>query len=586
MRFVLSSSVAAVIFMCTIALGIEPGPGGGKMLDDGSKMDGKMESAGAFHKAGQVENPAHELVEEVRPLREVSSIAAALDQKVDSTLVTAHIPASPEADDAEFFRRVTLDIIGRVPTSEEAVAFLASNDSEKRAHLIDALLASPSYGEHFATIWRELIAPRDNGVKGGRDVFSPWLAEQFNRNRGWDHIVTDMLVVEGKIRDLPQSGFIMANSDNLEPQPNLLADATARLFLGVQLRCAECHDHPFAKWKQADFWGIAAFFSRLRKGYSDGKNPNGWTLTEVPPDEPVSQQFTKVWAAQDVVGPAIVVQTAAGQVGGKVVRAKFLEGNEAGWTDGGPFRERFAQWATSGRNPRFAVNAVNRLWAHFFTRGLVTPLDGLNGDYQASHPEVLALLSGELVNSQFDIKHLIRCICNSRAYQRTSRTVAGNERDEKCFSHRRVTLMRPEELYDSVSVVLQPPGRKGGAKSTSFERAQLLPGLPREEFVRFFTSRADENEGSKVNQGIPQFLRLMNGPLLNATGMVSRRFAKLSDGSNETLDTVYLAAYARRPTKEERRLVEQVLVAPNEERVNTDSLLWTLLNSAEFVTNH
>jgi hypothetical protein len=435
-------------------------------------------------------------------------------------------------------------------------------------------------------MWRELMLPRDNGVKGGRDDFAPWLAEQFNRNRGWDRIVSDMLVAEGRIRDVPQAGFIMANSDNIEPQPDLIADATGRLFWGVQLRCAECHDHPFANWKQADFWGTAAFFGRLRKGYSDGKNPNGWMLTELPPDEPVSRQFPNLWAAPNVAGPAIVIPSAAGRAAGKIVQAKFLGGSETGWTDAGPFRERFARWATDGRNPWFAANAVNRLWAHFFTRGLVTPLDGLNGGYQPSHPALLALLGKELVDSGFDLKHVIRCVCNSHAYQRTSRPVVGNERDEKWLSHRRVTVMRPEELYDSVSTVLQPPARKGGAKSSGFERARMLPGLPREEFVRFFASRADENEGSLVNQGIPQFLRLMNGPLVNATEAVRDRFVSPGKKADESIDIVYLAAYARRPSDEERRLVKEILLTPTDGQVGSAGLLWTLLNSAEFVMNH
>ena len=153
--------------------------------------------------------------------------------------------------------------------------------------------------EHFATIWRELMLPRDNGMKGGRDTFIPWLADEFNANRGWDRIVAAMLTAEGKIREAPQSGFIMANCENMEPQPNLLADATGRLFWGVQLHCAECHDHPFAKWKQEDFWGTAAFFSRLRKGYADGKNPIGWTLTESDATETASKEAPKVWAAPD-----------------------------------------------------------------------------------------------------------------------------------------------------------------------------------------------------------------------------------------------------------------------------------------------
>src|SRR5262245_45056847 len=271
--------------------------------------------------------------------------ADAVDRLLEERLNQAGIPASPAADDAEFLRRVTLDLIGRVPTYDETAAFLASQDSDKRRSLIDRLLADPAYGEHFATIWNELIVPRDTGsTKVARDPFTPWLAEQFNRGRGWDAIVSDMLTVEGRIREAPQAGFIQANGENGDPQANLLADATARLFFGVQLRCAECHDHPFAPWKQNEFWATAAFFSRLRKGYSDGKNPAGWTLTEVPPDE-AERKIAGVKSPPDVAGAAIRVPETGGKLARQVVRAKFLGGNEAEWGDNGPYRPRFAAWA-------------------------------------------------------------------------------------------------------------------------------------------------------------------------------------------------------------------------------------------------
>jgi hypothetical protein len=552
------------------------------------KMD-KMEKGEPFDKGGD-KNAAgkkgvQKFVEEVRTFRDPKPVAAAIDRWVEAGLASAQLRASPEADDAQFLRRVTLDIIGRIPTAEEASEFLASTDPQKRAKWVDELLVSPGYGDHFATIWRELMLPRDNGVKGGRDEFSPWLAEQFSRNRGWDRIVSEMLTAEGKLRETPQAGFIMANTDNGDPQAALLADSTGRLFWGVQLRCAECHDHPFASWKQEDFWGTAAFFSRLRKGYAEGKNPQGWTLTEAAPADDVNRTNSKVQAAPGVKGAAIVPPTAAGKASGKVVPAKYLGGRETGWTDEGPFRERFAQWAVSGQNPWFSANAVNRVWAHFFTRGLVTPVDGFNGDQKPSHPELLAMLQKELVDSGFDLKHLIRCVCLSRAYQRSSQPVPGSERDDKWISHRLVKVMRPEVLYDSVSIAMQPPGRKGGAKSM-LERAQPIAGVARVEFVRFFGSRPDENEGSTVNQGIPQFLNLMNSPLLNATDLLNARLAKSGVNAGGTIDAAYLAAYSRKPTDEERKTVKQILGAAADEREGYAGLLWTLLNSAEFVTNH
>jgi hypothetical protein len=577
------SRIAVLVMSGALATGQEkPVPAKGAKMDK-QEMSGKMEKPVKPDDPAQQKKGGFKIVEEVRTPRDVKPSTMAIDQWVDAGVGRARIPASPQADDAEFLRRVTLDIIGRIPTPYEASAFFQGTDPEKRARWINDLLASPSYGEHFATIWRELMLPRDNGLKGGRDTFAPWLAEQFSRNRGWDRIVTDMLTVEGKLRDLPQAGFIMANTDNGEPQPNLLADSTGRLFWGVQLRCAECHDHPFAQWKQADFWGTAAFFSRTRKGYADGKNPNGWTLTESEPVEPAAMLTPRTWVPPGASGPAILVPSSGGKAAGKIFTAKYLGGADAGWKDAGPFRERFAQWAVSARNPWFAANAANRLWAQFFTRGLLTPLDGFNGENQPSHPELLAVLSRELVDSGFDLKHVIRCICNSRAYQRSSRVVAGNERDEKWFSHRLVKVMRPEMLYDSLSVAMKPSAPKGGSKGGGVDHAQPIAGVSREEFVRFFASRPDENEGSMVNQGIPQLLRLMNGALLNDADKDGNRFFATAE---DVTDAVYLAAYSRKPTDEERRLVKEFAAAHSDAREAAAGLLWTLLNSAEFVTNH
>ena len=509
-----------------------------------------------------------------------------VDRLIDERLQEDRFESSPVSDDSEFLRRVTLDLTGRIPTYDEAVEFLVSDDPQKRQQLIDDLLERESYGLHFGAIWRELIEPRETGSKKGpRDTFSPWMAEQFNANRGWNEIVAELLTVEGRIRELPQSQFILANSHDFEPQPNMLADATARLFWGIQLGCAECHDHPYAPWKQPDFWATAAFFSRLRKGYSDGKNPQGWTLTEARPNDDFSRKFTKLMAAEDVAGPAIVVPTAGGKLADGVVKARFLGGDETGWTDNGPFRERFAEWATSSDHPWFAANAVNRMWAHLFGRGLVMPLDDQRADNPGSHPQLMKLLSDEFVQSDFDLKYLIRVICNSDAYQRTSRPLPTNRDDTTLFSHMAVKVVSPGALYDSLSVVLYPVAPKGGAKKgPPPARLNPIPGVDRDEFVKFFTARPDDNVAGIVNQGIPQFLRLMNGPALNNTRPGLQRFLKGRD-HDDVINALFLAAYSRRPSDSESNLLQEFL-DDSEETEPAAGLLWALLNSSEFVLNH
>lgn len=520
--------------------------------------------------------------------RSVKELAAAIDELLDRELAKEKLPASPVADDAEFLRRVTLDLTGRIPTYQEAVEFLASDDPDKRSAWIRELLSRPAYGNHQGAIWRELIEPRDmGGLKTPRDTFSPWLAEQFNRNRGWNEIVAELLTVEGKIKDLPQSRFILANSVNFEPQPNMLADSTAKLFWGVQLRCAECHDHPFAPWSQSDFWSTAAFFSRLRKGHSEGKNPQGWTLTESAIDDPISRQFTKLWAATDVAGPAIVVPESGGKLAQKVVAARWLAGDAVDWADKGPYRERFAAWATSGEHPYFAKNAVNRVWSQLFGRGLVMPLDSMQDGNPPSHPELLALLADEFVASQFELKHLFAAICNTQAYQRTSRSLPENATDVRWFSHQTIKVISPGALYDSLSTVLYPNEPKLGAGNKKFaDNVQPLPGTPRDDFVRFFGARPDDNAASVVNQGIPQFLRLMNGTLLNAKTPGVERLNRLGNSPEETLHALFLICYARHPTADEIERLSKELAKEEDQRTALAGLVWVLLNTAEFTLNH
>lgn len=518
---------------------------------------------------------------------EPAKAAAAVDRVLDERLCSTAVPSSPRADDAEFLRRATLDIIGRIPSREETIAYLASEDPDKRRHLVDDLLERPSYGEFLATIWRENIAPPDtSSAKQSKDSFTPWLAEQFNGSRGWDEIVSDLLTVEGRIRDTPQAAFVQANSENFDPQANLLADATARLFWGVQLRCAECHNHPFAAWKQTDFWSTAAFFGRLRRGYAEGKNPIGWTFTESPPDEPVSRKAAESQTAPAVSGPAIVVPATGGKLANQTVKARFLGGPEPDWSDEGPFRPRFAQWATGPENPYFAANAVNRTWAHFFGRGLVNPLDEFHEGNPPSHPEVLALVSAELVAASFDLKHLIRVICATRAYQRTSRPLPENEQDVELFSHMAVKLLRPETLYDSLSTVLYPSGGKGGKGKNGFARPQPLPNVTRDEFVRFFGTMAYGQTGSTVNQGIPQFLRLLNGPLLNDGATRLDRLLPADGTPAQSIETLYLAALSRRPTESEMQRMTSYVADHSEPRTAYAGMLWALLSSSEFALNH
>jgi hypothetical protein len=499
--------------------------------------------------------------------RDPLSVAAAIDREIDRRLAEARVPASPPADDAEFLRRVTLDLTGRIPTLERTLAFLDDGDPKKRQKKIDELLASRDYRQHFATVWRNRLAP-PNPVnnKPQRDTFTPWLADQLNRGRGWHEVVADLLTVEGDIAKNPQSAFVMANAENFQPRASLLAASTARLFLGVQLRCAECHDHPFAPWKQADFWATAAFFVRLR---NTSKKGPPFILTEEP-------------EAGTSPAAAITLPSGAGKAAGQVVRARFPGGGEPAVRDGAALRPAFVAWLTAADNRYFAPALANRTWAHFFGRGLVNPVDDLRDDNPASHPALLALLADECRASGFDLKHLARCVCNSQAYQRTSRPRAGNERDAELLSHAAVRPISAEAFYDSLSVVYSP--YKSGKFAAPGAKAPRLE--PRDDFVRFFRAQGEAAAEGGINQGIPQFLRRLNAETFNQGSPLVAYLVHKDVPRREAVELLYLAMLSRHPTADEVDLMSDYVGRRGSAAEGYAGVVWVLLNTGEFVLNH
>jgi hypothetical protein len=438
--------------------------------------------------------------------------------------------------------------------------------------LIDDLLNRPEYGQHFGTIWRNLLAPPDDGsTKTSRDTFGPWLADRFEANYGFDRIVRELLTVEGPIRERPQAAFLLANSENFQPQANQVTASVARIFWGMQLGCAECHKHPFAKWKQDDFWGVAAFFGQLR--FTGFKGPGVPSLVET-----ISSSEKE---------PSIVIPATV-RGAGRTVKARYLDGTSPKIEKkGGPLRPTFADWATGAKNPYFARATINRLWGHFFGRGLV-PGDNLD-DKGTSHPELLRKLEKELIDSEFDLKHLIRCICNSRAYQRSSRPVAGNEKDE-LFSRMNLKVLTPEAFYDSVVVVSaidKLAQRSPSNKGKNMEAESSSSDVPsREEFVRFFRAQGDAGGSTEYRQGIPQILRLLNSRMLDGAPVVDQ-LASREVSHKEAIDVLFLTALSRRPATAEQKRVQQYLEKRKDDlRAGYRGVLWALLNSSEFAINH
>ncbi len=512
------------------------------------------------------------------PVRDPSPTAAVIDAEVDRLLAKEKIPASPAADDAEFLRRVTLDLTGRIPTYQQTVAFLDSKDPNKRRKLIDELLNSDQYGDHFANIWRNLLTGRTaaTGEKGGvnNDTLRPWLADQFNDNRGWNAIVTDLLIAEGTPRDNPATAFLMTHGENGRPQPNKVTGVVGSLFWGMNLRCAECHKHPFANWKQDDFWGTAAFFGKLQYGGKGGPPSLAESLTGV-----AATKEKGAPPAPMVRGAAIVIPTSSGKAAGQVVKARFLNGNEPTLDEKEPFRPRFAEWATAADNPYFAKATVNRMWAHFFGRGFANPLDSLD-TVAPSHPELLDRLTKEFASSGFDLKHLARCITTSKAYQRTSRPIAGNEGDPNAFSRVAVKALTPEVLYDALGIIGKESGSNVKGGKGGGDRLES-----RDLFLKSF--RVDDDAAAtEYIQGIPQLLRMMNASSPNRGAAVVENLLSSKSSRPEAITTLYLTVLSRRPSAEEVELMSGYLARRKDDREGYRGVMWILLNSSEFALNH
>jgi hypothetical protein len=517
------------------------------------------------------------------PSRDFASVSRAIDSTIDQRLAEAHIPTSPLADDAEFFRRVTIDIIGRIPTYQETTWFLTSTDPDKRGKWIEDLLASRGYGEHFRDIWENLIDPKNDSVgHADHQQFGPWLAEQFNQNRGWNQIVADLLSAQGEIAQTPQAGFVMANSANAQPQPDKLAIATSRLFLGVHLECAQCHDHPFAPVKQEEFWAVAAFFSRVRNSNVKGGANRTAKLFEcsLADDNAAIKGDTATFR---IAGDGAIVIPPAFRGAGTPVKPKLLGGDVISLGDDGPYRQRFAEWVTSPENPYFTKAAVNRLWSQFFGRGLLNPIDDLplDGKSTSVHTDLLQGMAKEFAASGFDQKHLIRAICNSQAYQRTSRTTSENENDRDLFSHMSLKPMTPEVMYDSLLDLtnvgqLKPaePYRKGGARD------------PRGIFAEQFHVAANATDPSALGYGIPQFLRRMNAQPLNVDPAAFNRLGLSRTSREQAIEAIYVTALSRVPSADESKLMSDYVAKRSSADEGYEGVLWILLNSGEFVLNH
>jgi len=486
-----------------------------------------------------------------------ATLAVQIDRHIDARLKAEKLSPAGRANDAEFLRRVYLDLHGVVPTTEQTVRFLDDSRLGKRARLIDSLLSDPRYGEHLADIWRGyLVSPLLNVQRGKPDRFKEWLANRFNTS-AWDRIVADLVTAAGTMDANPAVIYLI---EGRHPRSvSDLADLTSRYFLGVRLNCAQCHDHPFVKTlTRKDYWGMAAFFTQMQT--------------------PGRPKTVYRFGVKD--NPAITLASLqqAGMLDEFISRPPtFLGGDELPVDGEKPHRRALAEWMTSPKNPYFARAMANRMWWRFFGRGIVQPVDDMHAANRPSHPELLELLSRRFVESGFDLKYLSRAILLSRAYQRTSRPGNAPEKQAVLFGRMSAKVLTAGQLYDSLVQVLGPPSREKGIS--------IRLGV-RREFTGFFAEQGDP-EPTAYQRGIPHLLRLMNSRQFagrNISALV-KGLSDSDDSAEKVVEKLFLTVLSRRPTSDEQKIARKHAQETGSTDKANRELAWALLMSSEFSLN-
>jgi hypothetical protein len=512
------------------------------------------------------------------------ALAALIDKHLAKDWEARGIIPAETADDAEFVRRVYLDVLGRAPKASEARAFLEDKAADKRTKLVDQLLKMPGHAIHFASITREQWLPQTNGnfqLAQFGVQFEQWLRGQFRENTPADKMVRRILTVKVSVNNQNPmfrfvqpdpnepdafniTGFYSAN----EGKPENVGSTVSRLFLGVKLECAQCHDHPFASYTRDQFWQFAAFFAELNP--LAGPRPGF-----VGPMQPQSERNS----------------LAVPGTNNKVVRATFFDGTDPDWVPERSPRQELADWLVSAKNPYFAKNMANRMWAHFFGNGIQDPVDEPGENHPQSHPELLTELGRAFAENGFDNRYLIRAITRSRAYNLTSKMTHPGQADPRRFARMSLKGLSPAQLFDSMVAAT-------GFREPAYMRNQqnfgfIQPGNPRSQFLGRFASN---ERATETNTTILQALMLMNGDFIGDQTSLARSeiLAAVADmpgwDTNQRVTNLFLTAFARNPTPEELEkfssYVDRGGANNNNKKQALADVFWVLLNSPEFLFNH
>src|SRR5579884_531500 len=460
-----------------------------------------------------------------------------IDKFVFAKLKMLSIPPSDLCTDAEFVRRAYLDVCGILPTPKEVRDFLGDKCPDKRAKLIDALLERPEYADFWTLKWSDVFRSSRKAIQvKGVHVFQRWLHDRIVDNTGFDALVREMLTASGSTFANPPANYYRVARD-----PQNLAETTAQLFFGIRMQCAKCHNHPFERWTQDDYYSMAAFFARVR-------HKKDWLEPPPNPKRPGG-------------GAEIIYDGRSGEVTqprtGQVMKPKFLGGAVPNIPPGVDRRQVLADWLTSGDNPFFAKSVVNRIWYHLLGKGIVDPVDDFRDSNPSANDELLDALAKDFVSHKFDVKYLIRTILNSRTYQLSAQSNEFNKDDNKYFSRAVTKLLTAEQLFDALCFVTEVPEKFAGLPLGT-RAAQLPDGEVNHPFLKTFGQPARELACECEREGdsnLGQALQLINGPavndrLRNANNRIGKLLAA-KKADRAILDELFLVTLTRLPTQEE-----------------------------------
>jgi hypothetical protein len=509
------------------------------------------------------------------------------------------VTASSRASDGEFARRVTLDVLGHIPRYAELAALLENEDPDRRQRFVERLLDDEDYVRNWTTIWGNLLVGRTNN-QNGRQALDGWLRRAFVRNMPYDRFVLELVSAEGTSQENPAVNFLASHLNNGAVPATAI---TARLFLGLQVQCTQCHNHPFNDWKQSQFWSMNAFFDGTRRlGARDA-----FRLVDMP------SKGVKFFEKRSGLTEAAM--------------RKFVDGTPVAIDDQARPRLQLAKLMTDASKPYLARAIVNRTWGHFFGFGFTRPIDDMGPHNPVSHPELLDYLAEQFRTAGFDQKRLIRWITSCEGYNLTSRFGEKNADDNPAagttplFSRMYVKGFRAEQLYDSL--IIATNAHKTGR---GFEAAEKQRGTWLRQFVQTFGT--DENDESTTFNGtIPQALLMMNGALISnavattkgsllqqvvdsptgdirpAKSGTKKRAARTKKAARiraqqqnknrykaipRKIETLFLVALQRKPSENEMAALDRVFQGGGngDPIAGLQDVFWAVLNSNEFVTNH